>query len=77
MFYLTECTNVCNYANGTTFYACDSDLKELITRLEHDFVLAIDWFQANYMKLSKEKCHLLISGHKHELLWTNIGGSKI
>ena len=77
LFYLTECTNVCNYANGTTFYACDSDLKELITRLEHDFVLAIDWFQANYMKLSKEKCHLLISGHKHELLWTNIGGSKI
>ena len=34
-FYLTECTNVCNDADDTTFYACDSDLKDLITRLEH------------------------------------------
>ena len=35
LFYLTECTNVCNYVDDTTFHACDSDLKDLITRLEH------------------------------------------
>ena len=29
------------------------------------------------MKLNEEKCHLLFSGHKHELLWANIGRSKI
>ena len=28
----------------TKFYACDSDLHYLISRLEHDFVLAIEWF---------------------------------
>ena len=28
------------------------------------------------MKLNEEKCHLLIPGHKHELLWANIGWSK-
>ena len=27
------------------------------------------------MKLNELKCHL-ISGHKHELLWANIGRSK-
>ena len=77
LFYLTECTNVCNYTNDTTFHACDSDLKDLITRLEHDSLLAIEWFQANYMKLNAEKCHLLISEHKHELLWANISRSKL
>ena len=77
LFYLTECTNACNYADGLIFHACDSDLKDLITRLEHDSLLALEWFQANYMKLNEEKCHLLISGPKHELLWENIGRSKI
>ena len=52
-------------------------MTDLITRLEHDSLLAIEWFQANYMKLNEEKCHLLISGHKHELLWANISRSKI
>ena len=60
LFYLTECTNVCSYADDTTFHACDSYLKDLITRLELDSLPAIEWFQDNYMKLVKEKCHLII-----------------
>ena len=50
LFYLTECTNVCNYADDTTFHVCDSDMKDLTTRLEHHCLLAIEWFQAIYMK---------------------------
>ena len=40
-------TNVCNYADVRTFYVCDSDLYSLILRLEHDSVLAIEWFESN------------------------------
>ena len=29
------------------------------------------------MELNEEKCYLLKSGHKHELLWANNGRSKI
>ena len=76
LLYLTDRTNVCNYANDTAFHACDSDLKVLTTRVKHDFLLAIEWFQANYMKLNERKCHLLISGHKNELLSANIRRSK-
>ena len=76
LFYLTECTNVCNSADDTTFHACDSYLKDLIIRLERNSLLAIARFQAIYMKISEEKCHLLISGDKDELLWANIGRSK-
>ena len=32
-FYLAESTNVCNFADDTTFYACDEDINSLINRL--------------------------------------------
>ena len=47
LFHLMKCTNVSSYADDTTFHVCDSDLKDLITRLEQDSLLAIEWFQAN------------------------------
>ena len=73
----TEKTDACNYADDTRFYACDSDLHYLISRLEHDSVLAIEWFECNDMKLNQDKCHLLISEHKYESVWVNIGFCKI
>ena len=36
---------VCHYADDTAFYACNSDLHNLISRLERDSVLAIEWFE--------------------------------
>ena len=29
------------------------------------------------MKSNLDKCHLLVSGHKLETVWANIGGTKI
>ena len=77
LFFLTECTDVCNFADDTTFFACDSDLKHLMERLEHDTKLAIEWFENNYMKLNEDKCHLLVAGHRYETLWANIGETRI
>ena len=77
LFYLTEMTDVCNYADDTTFHACDLDLKSLITRLEHDAALAIEWFESKYMKLNLDKCHFLFSRHKYQTLFVNVGETKI
>ena len=60
LFFCTENTNVCNHADDTAFYACESVLHNLISRLVHDSVLAIEWYEHNYMKLSHDKCHSLI-----------------
>ena len=77
LFWVNEQTDVCNYADDTTFHTTDQDLNALILRLEHDSLLAIEWFEANYMKLNEDKCHLLISGHKFEHVWAMIGNARI
>ena len=53
---------------------CDMSLENLLRRLEHDSLLAIEWFQNNNMKLNEDKYHFLVSGFKHEAIWINIGG---
>ena len=38
-FYLANFTEVCNFADGTTFHACGNDVNNLINRLEHNVFL--------------------------------------
>ena len=45
-------------------------------RLEHNTKLIIKWFENNYMKLNKGKCHLVVAGHIYETLWVNLGETK-
>ena len=40
-------------------------------------MLATEWFGSIYMKLNQDKCHFLLSGHKHGMIWANIGQTKI
>ena len=77
LFFLVDYTKVCNFADGTTFFACDKDLRSLINRLEHDCFLAIEWLQNNYMKFNEDKCHLLGGGYKHESIWAKIYDARI
>ena len=81
LFFLTEFTDVSDFSDGTTFFACDSDLKfmetYLMERLRHDTKLAIEWFENDYMKRNEEKCHLLAATHRYKSLWANIGETRI
>ena len=40
-------------------------------------MLATGRFESNYMKVNGDKCHLLLSGYKYEVMWANIGQSQI
>ena len=77
LFYLTEMTQVSNFADETTFYVCEKDLNNLINRLKQDTALAVEWFENNFMKLNHDKGHLLVSGHKNETAWAKIDETKI
>ena len=57
-------TEICNYADDTTIFACGSDLGLILEPLERDATLLSLWFENNYMKMSEDKSHLLSSGIK-------------
>ena len=73
LFYIFDNTSVCNIADDTTPYACDTNLSLLLHNLESDTMSAIMWFEANYMKLNEDKCHFLLAGNTPEFLWAKVG----
>ena len=64
-------------ADDTTPYICDQSIEVVLKKLEYHSDLAISWFESNYMKLNTDKCHLLVSGYKHECVFAKIGNHKI
>ena len=69
LFYFAESTNLCNFTEDRTINRCYKDLNSLISRLQHDSYLKIEWFKINSMKVNEGKCHLLISRLKCEKIW--------
>ena len=40
-----------NCTGDTNIHACDTNLRNLIMCLEHEALIAIEWFESNYSKL--------------------------
>ena len=62
LLFSIEDTDICNYADDTTIFACDKNLGSVIARLENDFSRIIQWFADNFMKLNTDKCQLMVLG---------------
>ena len=77
LFFSLKNIDVCNFADDTTPYICDQTLEGVLSRLEQNSELAVSWFNNNYMKINTDKCHLLVSGYKHEHVWAKLGDKKI
>ena len=73
LFFVFSNTSICNLADDTTPYVCDTDLPSLLQKLESDTISAIMWFDANYMKLNQSKCHVLFAGNTPEYQWAKVG----
>ena len=69
LFFTLKNIDVCNFADNTTPYVCDESIKDVLWLLEENTELALCWFENNYMKLNTDKCHLIVSGYKHEQVW--------
>ena len=50
--------------------------KFVRTELEEHSIIAMEWFENNYMKINSDQCHLFISGNKSEHFWTKIGNNR-
>ena len=64
LFMFLEETEICNYADDTTIYACGPNFENVIMHLENDALKISEWFPNHFMKLNADKCHLMIFGAK-------------
>ena len=69
--------DICNFADDTTPYVCDKNLNFVMQQLEQQSNIALKWFEDNNMKMNSDKCHLIVSGNKHENMWAKIGHDQI
>ena len=70
-FEITQC-NIYNFADDKTPHVSGYVLNDVLNLLKQDSTALIEWFRDNFMTLNQGKCHLLVSGHKHESVCANI-----
>ena len=73
LFFFLKDVGICHFADDTTTYISDESLENVLKSLVKNSMLAIRWFENNYMKLNTDKCHLIVLDYKHEQVWANIG----
>ena len=56
--------NVTNYADDTTPNNTDKNIKSLISNLQDDLSILLNWFENNYFKLNADKCKLLVTNQE-------------
>ena len=56
MFYV-----LCFFFVDTTPYVYSKNLDFVLTKSEEHSIMAMEWFENNYMKINSDKCHLFIS----------------
>ena len=77
LLYLLE-TDICNFADDNTIYACDKTLYDVISRLERDIQSVTNWFKGNSMVANPGKFQMMFlgKGTENEII-IEIDGVKI
>ena len=52
-------SNVANYADDTTLYACEKKLYDVQRKFESGSLILFEWFQNNYLKVYSGKSHVI------------------
>ena len=64
MFYLDLESEICNFADDTTLYACDKSIDTVIVKLEDDLQKILNWFKENGMCANPAKFQIMFLGLK-------------
>ena len=57
-------SDICNFADDTTIYACDTSIEAVIIRLESDLHRMLQWFNDNGMKANPSKFQIMFLGQE-------------
>ena len=54
-------SNVVNYADDTTLYACEKKLYDVQRKLESEYLTIFEWFHDNCLKTNSGKSHVMLT----------------
>ena len=74
--FMTE-TDICNFADDNTLYACDSSLQNVLNRLKIDLENINNWFAHNSLIANASKFQLMFLGVKDQNIDLNISNIKL
>ena len=74
LFLLTLGSDICNFADDNTLYACDTSIDNVLRRLEEDVIKVSGWFKYNGMVANPDKFQVLFPGSTENIV-INIGTS--
>ena len=57
-------SGICNFAEDTTIYACDTSIEAVIITLESDLHRMLQWFNDNGMKANPSKFQIMFLGQE-------------
>ena len=55
-----------NFADDNTIFACGNNIQEIVIKLENDLGLLLDWVSKNGMIANPEKFQIMFLGRKDE-----------
>ena len=78
LFYVELESEICNFADNTTIYVCDTDVEAVMIRLEGELQRLMQWFTNNGMSANPSKFQMMFLGLKEaKKLCLNMNGQLI
>ena len=77
LFLFMKETDICNFADDNTLYACDFSLENVMNRLKTDLVNIDNWFMNNSLVANTSKFQLMFLGVKVENIVLTIPNVKL
>ena len=64
-----------NYADDNSLYSVEDNIERLLSTLENETNIILEWFRKNEMKHNNDKCHLIVCNEAN--IFVNLGNSII
>ena len=76
LFMFSESRNTASYADDNSPFVCSTDIDSVISELENDSGLLLEWVNNNGLKANPNKFHLILNDHDDKR-YIKIGNCKI
>ena len=65
-FFFIRDISIANYADDNTTYTTAINVENLLSTLERETSILLEWFKFNETKLIEDKCHLLVANQSED-----------